>query len=686
MKIIIARTLICSLVVAAAPARADRLLPTYLILAESQVLEGDRACVQACFSDIDCGEGACTDSPVGRVCVENQSVESWGACPEGPSSCTNDQVCARTNSGLEALDDFVEHKRRRGFGVEVVTPPQVLLGTESTRDERALRLREWLRQRHEEGGLEYLLIIASPNDNSPFPMMQMQPAHNATQPWASNFELIPTDTPYASLYGDWDADGDGVYGEFGEVGNDPATSGDFGEAGINFNADLAVGRIPYYNNAPDVDAILRKTMRYQMESEDLIGWRQHALIATEGQNRYFYGEQLRSGVLEPNQVSYTRLYDAECYDELRGDEDCDFPLSEAPEVDVCSVDNVASAWEENQPGMVTWLTHGSGAGAAHVMSNAVAARLPVDRQVFTFQASCLNSLPTSSNNISYALLKGPAVSAIGATAISHGPGSPVNLLVTDGNASMGYGYLKHLIQTKLSTGKALTALRAERPPGAWWFHKNALAFVLYGDPEVSLWDHGPAAIISAPESITVAEGSEASHSVSAVSSDSSVEVRFSDLLPWMRYEEGMLVLSPGFDDAGTYQVSAESVTNTPVVQVIEIVVENTNRAPEWTCPIERVQTPCIFVPVEDPDGDPITILVDGTELGTSDGQGVNVCRSTQLSHSLSATDGELTSQCDLAFIAAEREPSDPASGCGCSGYSPGVYLLMIALAGRRRRR
>ena len=192
--------------------------------------------------------------------------------------------------------------------------------------------------------------------------------------------------------------------------------------------------------------------------------------------------------------------------------------------------------------------------------------------------------------------------------------------------------------------------------------------------------------ISAPESISVAEGSEASHPISAVSGDSSVEVRFNDLLPWMRYEDGVLLLTPGFEDAGTYSVTVESVTNTPVVQVIEVVVENTNRAPEWNCPAARVQTACVFVPVADPDGDSITILVDGTELGTSDGQGVTVCRSSQLSQSLSATDGELTSLCNLAFIAAEREPADPASGCGCSGYSPGVYLLMIALVGRRRRR
>ena len=57
MKTVIIRAWLYALVVAATPAQADGTSANYLILAESQAVEGDQTCVQTCFGDLDCRAG-----------------------------------------------------------------------------------------------------------------------------------------------------------------------------------------------------------------------------------------------------------------------------------------------------------------------------------------------------------------------------------------------------------------------------------------------------------------------------------------------------------------------------------------------------------------------------------------------------------------------------------------------------
>ena len=81
-------------------------------------------------------------------------------------------------------------------------------------------------------------------------------------------------------------------------------------------------------------------------------------------------------------------------------------------------------------------------GAVAVMNSAQATLLDDSHPVFTFQASCFNSQPSQTNNLSYALLKNGAIGTIGATVISHGPGGPHPAIThpasAGGNAGMAY--------------------------------------------------------------------------------------------------------------------------------------------------------------------------------------------------------------------------------------------------------
>jgi len=75
------------------------------------------------------------------------------------------------------------------------------------------------------------------------------------QATSSSSSIMPVDMYYAGLDGDWDADGDGVYGE-------SATSGSANGEEIDFFAEVYVGRMPVETAAEAGDAIA-KTLRYE---------------------------------------------------------------------------------------------------------------------------------------------------------------------------------------------------------------------------------------------------------------------------------------------------------------------------------------------------------------------------------------------------------------------------------------
>ncbi|MFP6664558.1 MAG: C25 family cysteine peptidase [Deltaproteobacteria bacterium] len=409
------------------------------------------------------------------------------------------------------LDAFVAHKEERGFVVRV--RDEIAIGSSGlVADAAAEALHSYLQALAPADVPEYLLIIGDPRTwTGPFPMKTTwprTPGSVGTSPTGyvstCNFTQIavPTDYYYGELDGNWDLDGDGLYGEFGQFDAVTTATGDFGAGGIEVDYEIAVGRIPFYgdpndatdfaNHIVDLDHILAKTIDYQSALLDEIGWRMSALIATEGANRFHYGEAIRDDLLVPAGFApIFRAYDsAACT--LAGN--CNPVLTDPPDVDSCSIPNVSAGWLATHPGIVTWLTHGGGWGAVSVMSTSNTAALDDDYPTITFQASCLNSSPNSTNNVSYALLKNGAVATVGATQISHGPGSPVDL-VSDahqaGNAGMGYGFTRRVAVDELSVGHALMQVKRESSLyGRCWYWQNFLTFNIYGDPEVSLFSHG----------------------------------------------------------------------------------------------------------------------------------------------------------------------------------------------------
>jgi hypothetical protein len=412
------------------------------------------------------------------------------------------------------LNVFANHKAARGFSVHIFDEAD-WLGSGLTGDPAAEALRTFLQSAEALYDFDYVLIIGDPRPaTGPVPMKTLHPrtfGYQSTSPngWNADCDSfvmtqdpVPTDYYYSDIHGNWDLDGDGLYGEFGNYDAPSGPTGDFGPGGVDRTHEFAIGRIPVYSANPtqlaqdvaDLDDILIKTMAYQSAPASSIGWRRSALIAAEGANRIFFGEGLRNDVFLPAGFSdVARVYDADVCLVPTPPAGC-VPISGIPEATTCSIPNVFNEWTATPRGAVAWLTHGAGIGAVAVMNTTQAALLDDSHPVFTFQASCYNSQPSQTNNLSYALLKNGGIGTVGATVISHGPGGP-NPAITHpssagGNAGLGYYFMKGLAQQNLPAGDALAEVKRDTDLyGRCWYWHNVIAFVLYGDPEVGLDQH-----------------------------------------------------------------------------------------------------------------------------------------------------------------------------------------------------
>ena len=475
----------------------------YVIITSRDTLFGVHSCHASCQTDTECPERQrCVTVPnVGQVCMslrpEDTPPQDWALCDS--IECAVTELCSRRPAPT-LIQTFVEHKQRRGFEVYVIDETE-WGGGEG--DDAADNIRAWLQLNYQPLNIRYVLLIGDPRPTGDVPMRSTRPANNAYQSWANN-PIVPTDFYYAELDGNWDLDGDGKLAEFSvqshqvQMGS-PASfhpddlTDDLGEGGANRDAEVAVGRIPFYGHIDDLDHILQKTMDYENTPEEETLWRQSALLAAEGERRAFFGELIRTEIMEPQGYSTYRVYDVEdCWDHsTEQDEDCLSPIDGVPESLICTPNQVEIGIDDHRPGFVAWLTHGSGRGAQSVMLQSNARSLPDDQPFFTFQASCYNSQPALPDNLAYELLKNGAIGTIGAATISHGPGSPIPSLINEaGNAGMAYNYALRLIGEEMSAGEALNDLRRDVGlQNRWWYWKNYLTFNLWGDPSIGLYSH-----------------------------------------------------------------------------------------------------------------------------------------------------------------------------------------------------
>ena len=353
------------------------------------------------------------------------------------------------------------------------------------------------------------------------------------------------------LQGNWDRNGDGKFGQWGEdTGNSADPAGDFGcdsngaNCGITIpqgpygtagatSWDLAVGRILQYPRARDdanLDAIIDKIIAYETVAPTDIAWRRNALLASVGASKVYFGEEMKDMFeLQNDHGTTTRVYDStSCYPNGAPDwlPHCGaytmgnghvvngHQLMSAPDYSTVSHENVEEAWTATEPGFVAWHTHGSSSLAQYVLSSSGVDALNDATPAMVWSGSCNNAMPSNPDNLMYELLVNGAIGCVGGTAWMHAQGGQNNgahISDTDARSTgLGMGYTFYENWAKAggdSAGVALQKTKLYSPinlggSGCTGWH-NYLTMNLYGDPTIevdaSSADVVPTAAMVAPE-------------------------------------------------------------------------------------------------------------------------------------------------------------------------------------------
>ena|GEM_PF-4333530 len=417
----------------------------------------------------------------------------WVAYPPSPSSFDGSFYASLsqgesynyviiTTSAIEnhsaSLSSFIAHKQSLGYNVLVITEDEFGHFAGPAPDQRAEKIRTWLKAHYARLGIEYVLLIGDPAPNGSgecsIPMKMCWPEYPSYD--------APTDYYYADLTGDWDYDGDGLYGE---AWDDHGMAG-----GVDLNPEVLVGRIPVYDaNYAALDNILLKIIDYENEPGNL-NWRKNVLLPMtfigpdwDGAE---LGEQMKDDFLSPNSFSCWRMYAPES--------------SYKYEENLVAGENVANLWASEDYGIAVWHSHGYSRKAVtgypgnwdgSLFHTSHCMLLDNKHPSFAVQLSCESGKPDDPDNLQYSLLKQGAIATLGATSIHHlqsyGYGDFDDAIPQP--TCIAYQYVKRLTANE-PAGDALYLAKGEidilSDPSSSNL-RNLYTFNLYGDPSASLF-------------------------------------------------------------------------------------------------------------------------------------------------------------------------------------------------------
>ena len=363
---------------------------------------------------------------------------------------------------MPATDDFSAYKEAEGFLVDRVSLEQIR--TRSTGRDDPEKVRNYLVPYSESTPEREFVLLVGSMDVMPMRIAYPDPQDHSAQ------TNVPTDFYYEELTGDWDADGDGFFGEYGD---------DMSQDTEDYRAELCVGRIPW-DEPGQVQAICERAMLFEQDTSSRIARAMTAGATTAATcDTAVVLNMVESLILEPSGYETVSLY-----------ENCpraraDFPLTR---------EDFIGQWEAREPGFVFMFSHGSPYGAGSREQSAYfidVDHLPqgADPAVAVTSGCSVGAPDSVYPSLGRVLVRdGVCASFLGASRITWYGEDPFPVLVG------AYASAMSLIVERRALGEAKIAFiesyaKAERAPdnlSGPRFHQNLFLQMLYGDPSLQL--------------------------------------------------------------------------------------------------------------------------------------------------------------------------------------------------------
>lgn len=382
-----------------------------------------------------------------------------------------------------------------GYSVEIVTTTWISSNYQG-RDIQE-QIRNFLVDKYDQWGIEYVLIVGS---RSSIPMRMCHPI-----PQEYEDTVVETDYYYADLSGNWNADGDNYFGEYGDDE-------------VDFLPEVFIGRIP--SDSPDkVRGICQNIIRFELDTSAL---KKNALLL--GSIIYYENlesfnwsyarsdgatlmEECRIDIFEPNGFSCVRMYEQEGI--RPSTYECEYPLTRS---------NALSEWTKSY-GIVNIIGHSNnrvvtrfiwdhddgdsipefeGGELTYIdlLRSSDSDDLTLDTPPIVFSAGC-SQLHTSRNMGKDFIEDGAAVAFIGSTDLGLYNITKVWNDERDGGCfSIDYYFFDYLINHNQKCGNALFNSKVYfsnyfmftgyNPEWIYRCYSTLYGFNLYGDPSMSL--------------------------------------------------------------------------------------------------------------------------------------------------------------------------------------------------------
>ncbi len=198
------------------------------------------------------------DDQVGRF-ADNPSAASAYTTDKAAATGGYQMLIITTNAFSAAFDELIAHYLQEGIVCEVITTEEI--NASGTGNDLQEKIRNYIIDEYQQNGIEHVLLGG---DDELVPHRGFYCSVQSGSGYSD--QNIPADLYYSALDGNWNTDGDALWGEPGEDDLLP---------------DISVGRMPF-SNLSELNAMINKSISYQFTP--VMGEMKNVIMA--GENLY----------------------------------------------------------------------------------------------------------------------------------------------------------------------------------------------------------------------------------------------------------------------------------------------------------------------------------------------------------------------------------------------------------------